>query len=358
MIRIAVAGAGFMARRRSLALLATGRAEICGVAARRRSSARRLAEEVGCPLWLDSVHRLLDAHPDAVLVEVPNAEQDAIVLRALDAGLPVLIGGPLSTSVAGGRRILEAARRSRLVVEAGFEARYKPAWEEVVALVGGGAIGRVIAVRTVALWACDPSTWYARESRSGGMPVAHMTYAFVNPLRWLLGEPTLVSAFANRVANTAPGAVAEETCVASLRFPHSVLCSMTAGFVKAFERESWSVWVIGTDGGIELLPTELDAGTLVLHRGAGTDVRDFGAGADPFVAQADAFLDSLMGERRCRNPPDVALGDLRVAAAIARSVRSEATVRLTPARSARAPEAARTRSGPARPARSAPTTDR
>ncbi len=29
------------------------------------------------------------------------------------------------------------------------------------------------------------------------MPLTHMTYCFINPVRWLAGDPQFVSAFAN-----------------------------------------------------------------------------------------------------------------------------------------------------------------
>ena len=334
MIPVAVAGAGLMARRRALALVSTGQVEICGVAATREASARRLADELGCRRAFDDVRGLLETRPRAILVEVPNAVQDGIVMWALEAGLDVLIGGPLSTSVAGGRRILGAARAAGVVVEAGFEARYKPVWELARDVIANGPIGRVIAVRTVALWACDPRSWYAREVSTGGMPMVHMTYAFVNPLRWLLGEPTHVSALANQIANTAPGAVLDETCIANLQFPQSVICTMTAGFVKALERETWAVWFLGTEGAVELLPTELDGGSLAVHQGRQVRQHDCTHARDAFVAQARAFVAALNGEAVCRNSPQQALGDLRVVEAITRSIRTGESVRLAAAPSA------------------------
>lgn len=338
--RIAVVGAGGMARRRALAFLATGRAQVCGIASRRAESARALGAEVGCAACFDDFRRLAETAPRAVLVEVPNAEQDRIVSWALEQGLHVLVGSFLACSTRAAAAVARSARARRLVVEAGFEARYKPAWEATRRMVAGGGIGRVVAVRTVALWDCAPGSWYASQRESGGMPLAHMTYAFVNPLRWIFGEPTHVSAFANRKRNTAPGAVDEETCVATLLFPDSVPCSMTAGFVKPFEDErdekGWGVWIVGTRGGIELYPGEMGSGWLRVHRGAEVETVDFAAAPDAFRLQAEAFLASMDGERPCHNPPEETIGDIRVAEAIVESARTLQTVVL-PGRQAPAP---------------------
>lgn len=324
MIAIAIAGAGAMARVRARALLRTGSIEICGVASRHLDSARAFGAQFGCDACFDDVSRLLATGPDAVLVEVPTGVQDEIVAHALRERLPVLVGGPLASTRAAGEALRTAA--DGLVVEAGFEARYKPAWEALRELVAGGAVGTVTAIRTAALWRCEPRSWWARQEDTGGMPLAHMTYCFVNPLRWVFGEPTHVSAFAGTAGVTA---LREETCVANLRFPGGIVCSSTASFVKSAERESWVVWVLGTEAAIELLPTEMDAGALRLHRGTRVETTDFAAAPDAFTVQAQAFLDSLAGPDICRNPIADALGDLRVAEAIVASARTLRTVELT-----------------------------
>lgn len=335
-VRIAVAGAGMMARRRLRALLADPRARLCGIASRRLESARSLAAQFGeigepdAPCF-DDYRRLAEVRPDALLVEVPHAVQDEIVLWALEAGLHVLIGAPLSYTAHGGETILRRARERGRVVEAGFEARYRPSWEAARDLLRRGEIGRPVAVRAIALWDGDPESWYYDERRSGGMPLTHMTYCFLNPLRWLFGDPTHVSAFANRVKHTGPDHVREETCVASLLFPDGLLASLTAGYVKGGEAACWHVSVIGTEGILEIAPTEMDRGSLRLFRGPAVQEMDFSSARDPFEVQAEAFLDAVIGDGgdggdQLRNKPEAALGDLLVAEAIVTSAREMRTV--------------------------------
>lgn len=331
-LRLALAGAGFMARRRTRAFLATGRVEVCGVAAARRGSAERLVAELGlgCPPC-DGVEGLLATAPEALLVEVPHAVQDAFVFAALDAGKHVLVGGPLAASAAAGRRIAAAAADRGLVVEAGFEARYKASWEGPRRRLLDGEIGRPVAVRGVALWDGRPQSWYYRQEESGGMPLTHMTYCFVNPLRWLFGEPARVAAFANRKKHTAAGLVDEETCVASLLFADDVLGSLVAGFVQPGGSDVWSLTVVGTTGAIEIEPSELDGGRYRLYRGGAlADEVDCTGARDAFEVQAEAFLDTVGGADRCRNRPGDALGDLVVAEAIAEAARRQRVVDVAP----------------------------
>jgi predicted dehydrogenase len=306
-----------MARVRARALLSTGRVEICGVAARRLAPAQEFAAELGCGWAADDYRRLAETRPEAVLVEVPHAAQDAIVLWALEQRFHTLVGGVLATTVAAAERISGLAERHGLTVEAGFEARYSACWQAARELLTTGALGRPVAARSFALWGGDPATWYYQQAASGGMPLTHMTYCFVNPLRWLLGEPRYVSAFANRALHTQPGLVEQETCVANLAFESGALASLTAGFVKPGDVPSWSATLIGTEAAVEVCPAESGAGgRVIVYRGAQAEERDYAGAPNAFDVQARAFVDALDGAGTCWNPPAATIGDIRVAEAI------------------------------------------
>lgn len=317
-----------MSRRRVRAFLATGRVQLVGIAARRLSSAQTLGAEFDCGACYEDPLRLRECAPDAVLIEVPHSAQDALACWTIEQGWPTLIGGPLSGSVHNGERILQLAQANNVLVELGFEARYKAVWETAREWILAGRIGRPIAIQSIALWDGHPGSWYYDEAASGGMPLTHMSYAFVNPLRWLFGNPLRVSAFANRIRHTALHHVREETCVANLLFPHEIVCSMLAGYVKPGGAESWQISIVGSEGLLELRPTEMDNGSLCLYRGSEVEDLHFVDAQDAFVAQANAFLDSIEGNPRCRNHPDDALNDLRVTSAIADSAREHRTIEL------------------------------
>jgi len=319
-VKIAVVGAGNLARLRARAFLKTGRARICAVASRHIETARRLGAEIGCEDCFDDYRRIVEARPDAVLVEVPHGAQDAVTLWALENGLNVMVGGCLATLPETADRIVALSRERGLVVEAGYEARYAADWQAVKDALDGGHLGRMVAVRAVALWDGDPRSWYYSERESGGMPLTHMTYCFINPLRYLLGEPRCVSAFANRVRETASDMIEQETCIANWVFPGEVLCSMTAGFVKPPEMPAWSVELIGTQGGAEIRPLE---GKVRIYGSGGTRQHDLpDAPQEAFVKQAEAFLDALAGDlASLRCPASAAAPDVHAAQAVVESCR-------------------------------------
>ena len=327
--RIAIIGAGGLARLRAKAILATGRATICGVASRRLASAQAFGAEIGCAACFDDYRRLLETRPDAVLVEVPHGVQDEIVLWALESGLHVLIGAAPAGSLAAGQMIADLAARRNLVVEAGYDPRYSPLWETARQMIRDQAIGRLVAIRSIALWNGDPATWYYSQKESGGLPLLHMTYCFLNPIRWLAGDPVEVSAFANRKRHTAPGLLNEESCIANLLLPDDVLCSMTAGFVSAPGLPGWSVTILGTTGALELFPVDNGIGFMKVYGNGEPQTIEFPNARDPFTVQAEAFLASLDGGPNvCRNTPAETLADLRTAEAIVTSIHEHRTVSL------------------------------
>ena len=329
MLRIAVIGAGWMARVRVRALLSTGKVQLCGVAARHLASAQKMADEFDCGAAFEDYSRLTETQPDALLVEIPHETQDGAVLWGLEHGLHTLVGGTLATTSSVAGRITQLADAQQLVVESGYEARYSPAWEHAKHLIDSGELGRLVTIRSIALWAGDPRTWYYNQRISGGMPLTHMTYCFINPVRWIVGDPLAVSAFASRVLNTAPELIAEENIVAAMKFGNDVLCNMTAGFVAPGGLPAWSATFIGTKGAAEIRPDEVGTGTVVVYQEGKATERNFTGTANAFNLQAEAFVAAIQSGGQGRNPPAATSGDVRVAEAIVTSVRENRTVMLS-----------------------------
>ena len=327
--RIAIAGAGNMARARGRAFLETGRAEIGAVAARRVETARRCAAELDCDLFFDDYRRLAEAEPDAILIETPHRVQDEIAVWALDAGFDLLIGGSLASSLESAGHIRELAARHGCLVEAGYQRRYNPAWEEIRRLVRGGSLGEPVMAASMALWRPPPGSWCCEEEASGGMPLTHLSYCYLNAIRWILGTPTVLSAMANQKLDTGPGAVVEETCGVLIQFEGGAFVSATGSYAGPAAMPDSEPCFVCTEGGIRAELQEAP-GTVAIsvHRGGESEIREYRAEPSPFVRQAQVFLDSLDTRQEGRNPPDDAVLDLRIAAAIAVSAREHRYVSL------------------------------
>ena len=93
--------------------------------------------------------RLLDRNDiDAVIVATPDHWHALQTILACQAGKDVYVEKPTSVAVAEGRRMVDAARKYRRIVQVGTQQRSSPHFAEAVELVRNGSLGRVTMVRT------------------------------------------------------------------------------------------------------------------------------------------------------------------------------------------------------------------
>lgn len=84
---------------------------------------------------------------DAVLVATPEHWHATISILACEAGKDVYCEKPLAHNVREGRAMVEAARRTGRIVQAGTQQRSAPHYQEVQRIVQSGQIGTVKLVR-------------------------------------------------------------------------------------------------------------------------------------------------------------------------------------------------------------------
>jgi predicted dehydrogenase len=88
--------------------------------------------------------RLLDDKSiDAVTIATPDHWHGLMTVLACQAGKDVYVEKPISHNVVEGRRMVDAARKHRRVVQVGTQRRSAPFVAEAIERVRGGAVGRV-----------------------------------------------------------------------------------------------------------------------------------------------------------------------------------------------------------------------
>jgi len=84
---------------------------------------------------------------DAVVVATPDHWHAIQTIDACDAGKDVYVEKPLSITVYEGRRMVEAARRNKRIVQVGTQRRSGKIYAKAHELVAGGGIGKVTVSR-------------------------------------------------------------------------------------------------------------------------------------------------------------------------------------------------------------------
>lgn len=112
------------------ALVRAGHTALTGVFDPIPERARLVARAAPGSRAFPSAEALLEARVvDAVIIALPVEARAGLAVKALGAGLPVLIEPPMATSVEEAERIRQAERQARLPVVVGFHRRF---WEPVL----------------------------------------------------------------------------------------------------------------------------------------------------------------------------------------------------------------------------------
>ena len=100
------------------------------------------------PGYQEDLRRVYDDKDiDAVVIATPNHWHALATIWALQAGKHVFVEKPCSHNVWEGRKIVEAARKYKKVVQAGFMNRSRPAVREAIRFMHEGGIGDVYMAR-------------------------------------------------------------------------------------------------------------------------------------------------------------------------------------------------------------------
>jgi len=102
----------------------------------------------GTPTRYQDYRRLLDNKDvDAVAIATPDHWHALMMIDACNAGKDVYVEKPLSLTVVEGRKMVEAAERTKRVVQVGTQRRSSKVVQEAVAYVRSGELGQVSLAR-------------------------------------------------------------------------------------------------------------------------------------------------------------------------------------------------------------------
>jgi len=189
-VRVGIVGCGLIGRKRAAALDGDELVACCDVD---DEAARALAAEHGGVAVAD-VDALLATDPDVVVVAVPHDRLAGLAVRALEGGAHVLVEKPAGIGTADVDRVAAAALAAGRRVKVGFNHRFHPALERLLAEVSSGRFGEVMFARARyghggrlgydREWRMDRSTSGGGELIDQGMHLLDLFHALLGPLPW------------------------------------------------------------------------------------------------------------------------------------------------------------------------------
>jgi predicted dehydrogenase len=129
----------------------------------------------------------------------PNDAHAAPTIYATEYGKHVFCEKPLARTAAESKKMLDAAQKAGVKHMVAFNYRFVPAIVQAKKLIESGALGRIFHFRAVYLqeWIIDPNfpmTWRLEKKVAGSGALGDLGAHVIDLARFLVGEPTRVSA--------------------------------------------------------------------------------------------------------------------------------------------------------------------
>ncbi|MDF3301784.1 Gfo/Idh/MocA family protein [Streptomyces tropicalis] len=147
-------------------------------------AAKAAAERFGAEI-ADSPEAVLAAGVDGLVVAAATDAHPALILAAVEAGVPVFCEKPVARTMPEGVAVLEAVRGGGVPVQIGFNRRFDAGFAAARAAVRAGELGPLHTVRSTTLDPAPPPAAYI--AASGGIFRDCAVHDF-DVIRWVTGR--------------------------------------------------------------------------------------------------------------------------------------------------------------------------
>ena len=183
-MRLGLAGAGRIGTAHAETLNGFAEVESVLVAdvdpARAQAAAAKLGVEAA-----DGIDALFRAGLDGVVIAAATDAHPELILRAVDAGLPVFCEKPVAADIPGTLAVIDRLAGSEVPVQIGFQRRFDAGYQAARAAVASGELGWLHSVRATTLDPSPPPAEYV--AHSGGLFRDCGVHDF-DIVRWVTGR--------------------------------------------------------------------------------------------------------------------------------------------------------------------------
>jgi predicted dehydrogenase len=196
MLRVVLAGCGFMGRMHANVYKLLDRAKLVGVVDCNEGGAL-FGKDFGIPVFKSLDEAFKSADVDAVDVCLPTDLHHEATLEAADAGKHVFCEKPMALRVEDADEMILASEAAKVRLMIGHCIRFWPEYALLKKIKDDGRLGKLTSINLTRYgefpsW--SQNNWLSQEARSGGaaldMHIHDTDYA-----RWLFGEPDEVASY-------------------------------------------------------------------------------------------------------------------------------------------------------------------
>jgi len=321
-VRYAVVGAGWITQSEFIpGIEQTGNSEIAVLVAGHEEKASRLGEQFGIArtyTYEAYDDMLCSGDVDAMYLALPNWAHVDFAVRALDAGLHLLLEKPMAVSVAQCERIVAASHRSGAKLMVAYRLHHEPGFLDALRTIRSGDFGQIRMFNSTFSQQLIPSNHRAKHGFWAG-PVPDMGPYPINTARALFGaEP--IEVFATGVSTDPARFDFDDTVAVTLKFPSARIAAFTLTY-NGSDVDDFRI--VGSKGDLFSEPA-YQVGLAIEHIetiGNRKHLQSF-AKTDPFGGELKYFSECILNDRAPEADGEEGLLDVRVLAAIERSLRT------------------------------------
>ncbi len=191
-IRVAIIGCGSISRSHARGYLQSPDLfEVVACCDERRELAEERAQQLGARLVTTDYREVITRDDvDAVDICLPHYLHAEVAIAAAEAGKHILIEKPIANTLEEADAMIEAAKKSGVVLMVAHNERYMPVYRKAKDLVEQGFLGRIFLARADhnQFVSIDSRHWLWRKETAGGGVLIGSGIHRVDILRWLVGE--------------------------------------------------------------------------------------------------------------------------------------------------------------------------
>ncbi len=333
-VRYAVVGGGWIAQNSFLpGVKHTGNSVVTALVTGDPVKARELTPLYDIPYIYDYEHydeMLASGNVDAIYLSLPNWQHADYAVRALNAGIHVLLEKPMDVTEDACKRILAAHKVSAAKLMVAYRLHFEPATLGALDRIRSGEFGPVYHFSSVFAQKVDPSNSRAQHGFDAG-PVFDMGPYPINAVRNIFqSEPEEVIAVATRHPES--GLDLDDTVTVLLKFSKG----RTAQFVVSYNGGDVNQYtVIGPKGWIEVNPGfQMGMGfehfSSVTKDGEPKESHEKFNETDHFGGETKYFSECILEDKFPEPDGEEGWLDVRVILAIKRSLESGQAQKLEP----------------------------
>jgi len=278
-----------------------------------KGAVEKVQEKYGIKGYLDYKEMFEKERLDAVAIVTPDFLHEACVIDAAKKGIQILVQKPLSTDIAAGKRMIDAAKSNNVMLYVDFHKRFDPGHIQLKSAIKEGKLGEIeygyVCMEDKII---VPTEWFKSWAHNSS-PAWFIGIHFYDLIYWLLEEkPHRVYATGHKKKLLSLGIDSYDAIEAKFEFPSGATISVDSswilpnGFASMVNQQ---IRLVGTKGMQEVdsqdrgivAAYESDVSNMVINPYGQIMVEDPAAGQIPTGYTIESMLYFLRLVNRMKN---------------------------------------------------------